>query len=353
MEKNKRYKQLNREKRIKIEALHEAGFTPKEIAKQIGVHFTTIYRELKRGKTIQRNSDWTEREIYSSDKGQIIYEENKKNCGRSLKIGNDYEFLNFVEDKIINDRYSPAAVLGYIKENKLTFKTEICLTTLYNYIKGDVFLNVTMENCPERKTGKKAKHPNRKVQKRIQRGTSISERPEYINNKEEVGHWEMDTVVGAQGKGKAALLVLTERKTDEEIVEKMNEHTMKEVVRILDKIERKLGAKGFREKFKSITVDNGAEFSDCAGMERSRRNKKIPRTKVYYCHPYSSWERASNENQNKLIRRWCPKGTVFDDISRNEVARIEKWINNYPRGMFDWKNSEYMYQQELLGRVAM
>ena len=137
----------------------------------------------------------------------------------------------------------------------------------------------------------------------------IEKRPVEIAERNTFGHWEMDSVVGARGVSKKALLVLTERKTRKEIIFLLKDHTSAAVVKALDRLERKLGKK-FREIFKSITVDNGSEFADWEGMERSRRSKK-KRTKIYYCHPYSSWERGSNENQNKLVRRHIPKGRKF------------------------------------------
>lgn len=269
------------EKRIRIEALYNAGHNVKEIAGQIGVHHSTIYRELKRGKTIKRNSDWTENEIYSPDLAHEKAKQNQKNKGRPLKVGTDYSFVRYVEHKIGEERYSPAAALTLIKRENMQFDTKVCLTTLYNYIKKGVFPNLTMKDCPFHKTKKRQK--KRKVQKRISAGTSIEERPAYINDRLESGHWEMDTVVGGQGKSKKSFLVLTERKTRWEILEMMKSHTADEVVRILDKLERKYTEKGFRETFKTITVDNGAEFADFEGMERSRRNKK-KRTTLYYCH---------------------------------------------------------------------
>ena len=141
------------------------------------------------------------------------------------------------------------------------------------------------------------------------------------------------------------LLVLTERKTRKEIIMLLKEHTAAAVVKALDRLERRLGAK-FREIFKSITVDNGSEFADYEGMKRSRRGKK-DRTRIYYCHPYSSWERGSNENQNKLVRRHIPKGTDFDDKTQREVEKIEEWINNYPRRIFDYRTSEQLFEEEL------
>ena len=163
-------------------------------------------------------------------------------------------------------------------------------------------------------------------------------RPKDIRYRNEIGHWEMDTVVGAQGKSKRSFLVLTERKTRYEIVEILKEHTAAEVVRILDKLERKYTEKGFRQLFKTITVDNGTEFADFDGLKRSRRNKK-DRTQIFYCHAYSSWERGSNENNNKLIRRWHPKGTVLDDVRTADIKKIQEWMNNYPRMIFDGESA--------------
>ena len=102
----------------------------------------------------------------------------------------------------------------------------------------------------------------------------------------------------------------------------------------------------FYKLFKTITVDNGSEFLDYESIEKAlyRVGK---RTTVYYCHPYRSCERGSNENQNKLIRRWYPKGSDFDKIlKKRDVKRVEKWINDYPRKMFDGKTANEMFDDE-------
>lgn len=213
--------------------------------------------------------------------------------------------------------------------------------TLYNYVRSGMFYNITMDDMPMPR--KKKRIRKRKKQKRASVGTSIDQRPEEINNREQVGHWEMDSVVGPQGKSKKTFLVLTERKSLKEIIEPLKNHSSNEVVRALDRLERELGEKKFREIFKSITVDNGMEFSDHEGIERSRRNKKN-RTKVYYCHAYRSCERARNENQNRFIRRFYPKGANFDHITRREVKEIEVWMNDYARKMFDGRTSDEMYE---------
>ena len=118
------------------------------------------------------------------------------------------------------------------------------------------------------------------------------------------------------------------------------------LVTALNRMERKLGSAAFREMFRSITIDNGVEFADCAGMESSCRRSGA-RTHVYYCHPYRPSERGSNENQNGLIRRHLPKGTDLSTISYEETKRIEDWLNNYPRKMFGYLCSEQLFRAEI------
>lgn len=151
----------------------------------------------------------------------------------------------------------------------------------------------------------------------------------------------MDCVEGKKGT-KKTMLVLTERYTRYEIIRIMKDHTAASVVKALNGIERAYGA-DFYKIFQSITIDNGSEFSDYEGLEQSCRRSGT-RTKVYYCHPYSSYERGSNENQNKMIRRHYPKGVSFERVTPADTRRLEKWINNYPRGIFDYFTSADLYE---------
>jgi hypothetical protein len=105
-------------------------------------------------------------------------------------------------------------------------------------------------------------------------------------------------------------------------------------------------SKDFYDTFKSITVDNGCEFADYEGLERSCRRKQ-KRTKLYYCHPYSPHERGSNENMNRIIRRFFPKGTNFDEVQLCEVRVAEEWMNNYPRKILGWKSANQVMQEYL------
>lgn len=198
----------------------------------------------------------------------------------------------------------------------------------------------------------KKKHKYKKVKKnksasRAPAGESIEQRPEEIDEREEFGHWEGDTVYSGKGKRKTtrALLTLTERKTRKEIIIAIPNRKAETVVKALDALERKLGARRFRAIFKSITFDNGTEFAAAEELERSCVNKRLPRTKVYFCHPYSSWERGTNENTNGMIRRRFPKGTNFAAVTNAQIAQAENWINNYPRKILGYKSSEIVFRE--------
>lgn len=334
-------KHLTEKERYKIEALLDEKYPASCIAKRLGRHLRTIEREIKRGTVRLLNSDLSYRKEYCADAGQRIYEENGKNKGPDLKIGKDHKLAKYIENKIVGEKYSPDAVIGEIKAKGIKFENMICTKTLYNYIDKGVFINISNKDLSVKREIKKIKHKKVKIAHKNLKGTSIEERPGDIEMRQEYGHWEMDCVVGKQGGSGVTLLVLSERKTREEIIHKMTNKTQECVKEGLDKLERKYG-KRFKEKFKTITVDNGSEFLDFKSLERSIRNQKNQRTKMYYAHPYSSWERGTNENQNKLIRRFIPKGTDIGKISKAKIKYIQDWMNNYPRRIFGYKTANDM-----------
>lgn len=221
-----------------------------------------------------------------------------------------------------------------------------------NAEKDGAYSTVFFETQEELPRHGKKKHKYKKVKKnksasRAPAGESIEQRPEEIDEREEFGHWEGDTVYSGKGKRKTtrALLTLTERKTRKEIIIAIPNRKAETVVKALDALERKLGARRFRAIFKSITFDNGTEFAAAEELERSCVNKHLPRTKVYFCHPYSSWERGTNENTNGMIRRRFPKGTNFAAVTNAQIVQAENWINNYPRKILGYKSSEIVFRE--------
>lgn len=335
------FKHLTEKERYQIEILLKDKKSSKEIAAVLGKHRRTIEREIARGTVQMLNTNLTYSLRYCADTGHRRYCENGQRKGAGLKIGHDHKLAKHIEKRIKQDKYSPDAVIGEIKAKNLKFEVGICTKTLYNYIDNGVFANITNKDLPVKRSKKKGQYRKVRVSLNNLKGSSIEERPAHVEYRKEYGHWEMDCVVGKQGASGATLLVLTERMTREEIIRKMPDRTQASVKRELDKLERR-HRKRFLQKFKTITVDNGSEFVNSLELEASARDLGGKRVKVFYAHPYSSWERGSNENANKLIRRFIPKGTDINNYSVEEIRRIEHWMNNYPRKIHGYKSAKEM-----------
>lgn len=331
--------------RYKLEAALLAGEKPQAIADKLHVHISTIYRERNRARMVQLTTELVEVERYNPDEAHRLYRENLKAKGAPLKIGNDHALAEYLEKKVVEDGYSPAAALASIELEGKEFSTKICTNTFYSYIEKGIFLHLTNADLPE-KPKQKRSYRKVKTTKRAPKGESIEKRPQNVDTRKIVGDWEMDTVYSKKESSKKALLVLTERKSRLPIIELMPDRTAESVVSALDRIERRFGSCPFRKLFRTITVDNGGEFADVERLERSVLTKG-KRTKIYYCHPYSSYERGSNENENRIIRRHFPKGTDFGNVTAAEVKSAEKWIANYPRKILGWKTSAMVFQAYL------
>ena len=340
----KKYKHLNETERYKIEGYLQDKKKVKEIAELLGRNKSTIYRELNRGRVSLLDTELRKKACYKADAGQLRYEEAGKNKERSLKIGKDKLLEQHIRKKILNNRYSPDAVIGEIKRKGLKFKGMICTKTLYNYIDAGIFSDITNENLWQKRNRKKrGYHPIRRVCLRNKTARRITERPLEANERLEYGHWEGDCVKGPQGS-KTSLLTLTERKTLEEIIIKLQASTQEEVQKAIDELEKKYG-RVFKLKFKTITFDNGGEFLDWETLELSVFDKNASRVTTYFAHAYSAWERGSNENANRIIRRFIPKGEDIDHFSKSQIKDIEKWMNHYPRKRLGYRSAKQAAQE--------
>lgn len=320
----------------------------REMAKRIGVSPATLSRELKRGKVILRDPLWREVIGYSALKAQEDYDEKAKAKGPHLKIGKNYDLAEKIEDYIVNDGYSPYATIEKLKSDSSYQVTPISVRTLYNYIDQELLLNVTKKDLPRKGKGSKRKYT--RVTKRIKDvdAKRIDDRPKEANERSVLGHWEMDCVESGRGKGRACLLVLVERKSRKTLIFKLRSQTQKEVQRQLDQYEKKIGIKRFRKIFKSITVDNGSEFLDWRSLEQSCVSRQDTiRTQIYYCHPYHSWERGTNEQVNGHIRRFVPKGSAIAKYGTKDIVEIQEWLNTYPRKILNGKSASEVVKEEL------
>ena len=340
--KSKKGKHLNYSERQSIERwFNRDKRTKVEISMLLDRNEKTIRNEIKRGLVKNLTTELVEIWVYSADVAQKKYEYYLKAKGPKLKIDNDYELKEYVEKSIKKDKKSPEVIAKEIKE--MNFKTKMCARTIRNNIaSGDIY-DIKSKDMIYNKVYKE-KNKDKKVCEKVPPEKSIDYRPEEANTRDEYGHWEGDLVVGKRKRG-AALLTFTERMTREEIIIKIPSKEAKEVAKALDKLERKYG-KEFSKKFKTITFDNGPEFRSWKLLECSYdKRKKKPRTIVYYAHPYRSGERGSNENNNRLIRRFIPKKTDITPITEEFIQWIENWINNYPRAMFKYKSTNQILEK--------
>lgn len=342
MQKGTKYITLTQ--RRQIEAGLSMGMSKKKIAEHIGMSLRTVYRELERGKCMQKVYSYTDYwgeshykivTSYSADIAEDKFKLNMTSKGAPLKVGNDYDFIKYVESQVL-DGITPCALVGKMKRNK-PCKTVVSKTTMYRYIRMGLFWNISMRHCERKPPKEKA------TVKSAPKGTSIEKRPKEIAERNSFGHWEMDCVCSKQGTT-SAYLALSERLTRKEIIFKIPNKQAVTVVHCLNRLERRYG-RLFRKVFKSITVDNGVEFSDFEGLEKSIYGGK--RTTVYYCHPYTSCERGTNERINRDIRKKYPKGTDLTEVTESEVQALEDWVNAYPRAIFGYATSGEKFAEQL------
>ena len=247
------------------------------------------------------------RQKYYYKLAQSTYKEKRELSKRPTKLTPEL-------DKVVKEKLSLEVIHQEIK-------TVVCLRTLYNWI-GSGILCVAYHELlyPQYRKPKK----QRVIQPKRPLGLSIEQRPESINSRSEYGHWEIDTVLLTKEKGEC-LLTLTERKTRLEIIRLIPDKTTHSVNQALKTLEFSA---------LSVTSDNGKEFAQLS---------EVLDCPVYYCHAYASHERGTNENHNRMIRRHLPKGTK--KTTKEFVAYIEKWMNNYPRRMFNYKTPNQMLNE--------
>ena len=319
--------------RIRLETMLRFKVPVAQIARELGCCRQTIYNEIKRGQYEHEVNGFL-KSRYSADKGQQLHEKAIRNKGSDLKIGKDIAYANFLEKKILEEKRSPAAALA--EARAAGFTTSICKATLYSYIDQGIFYELTNNHLWEKP------HRRKKTEQKQSRVThpkfpSIENRPAYINNRQEMGHWEIDLVLGKR-PGKAALMVMTERLTREIIIRKIPDKKAATIVAELDKLEKTIP--NFRQKIKTITTDNGVEFLDYEGMRRSIYEGE--RCEIYYCHSYASWEKGTIERNNRIIRRFFPKRTDLSKVTKKKVAAVQDWMNNYPRKILSWMTPQEM-----------
>ncbi len=346
--KRKKYVHLSESDRFKIEGLLEGKKEANEIAVILRRDRSTIYREIRRGTVRRTQTNLTLKDTYRAHSAHADYKKQGRSKERSLKIGKDKDLEAYIRIKLIDEKFSPDAIIGQIKANGLKFEGIITTKTLYNYIDAGFFAGISNKNLWQKRHKKKRGYKTvSRVSTRNRDCRSIEDRPKKVDSRLEYGHWEGDTVKGSL-TALTRLLTLTERKTREEIIIKIEQGTQEAIKAAFDQLEVQYGAT-FRIKFKSITFDNGSEFLGWRSLEMSMQGLIERRTTIYFAHSFSSWERGTNENQNRMIRRFIPKGTDIADVSEERVKWIQDWMNNYPRKILGYKTANEMAKECLQG----
>ena len=324
-------KHLSLTERVKIELLTNEGKTPYAISKILGRPINTVLNELRRG-TVEQIKLNKRVMIYYADSGQASYERNRKACGRKYSLLEHHAFIKYVEDRIFEDNWSVDSAVGRAKG----FSKKLCTKTIYNYIDLGLMKvrNIDLPLKLRRNTKLAKTRANRKIL-----GDSIELRPDYIENREEFGHWEIDTVVGSKAKSDNALLTLVERQTRNVIVRKIPGKTTEAVMAEIEKLKDEFGSK-FSQIFKTITADNGSEFADLYDLKRLDIG-------VFFTHPYSSFERGTNEKHNGLIRRFIPKGKRISNFCADAIACVEDWCNGLPRKILGYMTPAELFESQL------
>lgn len=334
----KKGQHLHITERFFIEKMIALGTSNRSIGRLLDRPHSTINNEVKRGTIKQIRIVNGKHEYYykyDAYAAEGFYRANRERSVKGFKLVRVQEFITYAVDMIRNKGWSPDAVCGYAYIQNLFTKDEMVSTkTLYSYI-DQKLIDLTNLNLLE-KLSRNTREQRPNEHKRLY-GKSISERPNHINNRSEFGHWEIDTVIGVKDKLEPVLLTLTERMTRYELILKIEGKTdeaVKEALKPLIQTEMA------DDIFKSITADNGVEFASLVEAVKDV-------AEVYFSHPYTSWERGTNENHNRMIRRFIPKGKRISEISNSMIRNINLWMNKYPRKIFNYLTPHDLFEEAL------
>ena len=309
-------------------------FNNSYIANYLGVHRSTISRELKNRKSYRFliRSGRTIEKPYNATDAHNNYLFKRGLSKGEYKLRKHSKMAKYIEDKIKIDKWAPDVIVGYMKTHNM-FKNDgfcsISTPTVYNAIRYGI-IHVKLEDTRRMKYKPEYEHKDKNSLPASKIPYSIENRPEEINNRSTFGHFEIDTVVGTKRGKHECLLTMTERKTKFEIIFKISAKTSEEVVNKINQIKIFMN-RHYNKFFKSFSTDNGSEFSDFLNIIKDTK------AKIYFCHPYCSGEKGTNEKQNSMIRYFIPKGTLIENYSFEDINNIATWMNNYPRKSLDYK----------------
>lgn len=307
----KGYHHLTYDQRCQIQILKERGDSIYEISKALKVHRSSIYREIKRNSKDNNydykkadNKAWYRRVLASRKKSKLTPE------------------LILIIEEYLKLQWSPEQISGRLKI--IYGEKAVSYETIYRYIWRNKQHGGTLYKHL-RHNGKKY---NKRSSSKAGRGCipgriDISERPSIVEEKSRLGDWEIDTIIGKDHKG--AIVSMVDRYSKLTMLEKVHSKTANDVESAL--IKRFSQVKDF---VLTITADNGKEFANHVAISNTLR------ASFYFARPYHSWERGLNEHTNGLVRQYIPKSTSFDNVSIEDITKIEYLLNNRPRKVLNF-----------------
>ena len=317
----KKYKRLSLQERVIIQTLLEENKTKSFISEKLKRSRSAISREIN--KWVQHPGETYNAEIANwSAKDDYLNKRNKD------KI-ETYSRLKFYVYKGFLNQWSPEQISGRIKEAYpndpvMSISYEAIYLHIYSHPQGRINKKL-IALLPYHKSRRRKLDRTKKRGSRIKDQTSIEQRSLHIEYRQEIGHWEGDLMIGVGQK--SAIGTLVERKARFTYIIKLKNRRSATVVKGFTKELNRLESM-FK---KTMTYDNGME------MAQHKLFTKNTGMQVYFAHPYSSWERGTNENTNGLIRRYFPKGTDFNKVTEEELKMVQDKLNNRPRKVLEFK----------------
>ena len=311
------YRQITLPERYALAALHGQGLSAAAIGRALGRDRSTIRRELRRNET--RNDGYYRPQLAD------WYARGRRSIARRNRRLSEEDFA--LVAACLWAQWSPEQTAGWLRRHALL---RISHETIYRYVATDQAqggLLYTQLRCARRQRRKR--YGTREWRGRVMGKRPITARPAIVEARTQVGHWEVDTVLGV---GRPCVLSLVERKTGYLVLGKLAARTTAEVNRRATRLIR-----AQRRRVRTITADNGTEFHRYAAIERATP------ARFYFATPHHAWERGTNENTNGLLRQYLPKRCDMAQLTQADCDTIAAHLNDRPRKRLGYRTPEECY----------
>jgi IS30 family transposase len=317
------YTQLTQEQRYQIYAMKKAGYNQTQIAAEIGMHKSTLSRELQRN-TGQRGYRPKQAQAMAAARQQ-------QRAGCSRIAAATWQLV----ENYLRQEWSPEQISGWLKKEQRVWVSH---ERIYQYIYADKATGGTLYQHLRCQKKRRKRHGKRDRRGQLPNRRSITERPAVVESRQRLGDWEVDTIIG---KGhRQALVSLTERKSKLTLLHKVEAMTAEAVTQAVTRLLQPVVA-----QVHTLTADNGREFAHHQEIAAALQ------AEFYFAHPYAAWERGTNENSNGLVRQYFSKQRDFTTITAAEVRRVMQRLNQRPRKTLNFRTPQQVFCE--LSSVAL